>query len=338
MQQAAGSPPRDGSAPAAGGFRSATFADASVVARVSPAGPSVAQQPKMRIGSKIAGPGAGAATAGSARPLSARAGSRPTSAKAAGRGSATPATASAPHAGAPSPYYPNPNAYPLDPVTAAGMAVAAAGHTAAASPGAIDMMQQAVLGLTPEQQQEQMALMAARRAGGRPGASPGGRPKSAPSHRWRMPGETPIPPSPPRSPPTHHHYQRSPRHASASPGRPATNTNDDDDAAAASSRSPDDKEAFFQRYKTKTHLEYVPDYRFSQPHSSGPQAPLPPKVFSFDDAHPALAGSHYLRTGEQELALKAEATRKVRRRTQCHSFYCLSIASCEVHFVLSVVC
>ncbi len=36
-----------------------------------------------------------------------------------------------------------------------------------------------------------------------------------------------------------------------------------------------------------------------------------PQVYAFDEAHPALAEQHYLRTPEQERLLKAEAAHAV---------------------------
>lgn len=56
----------------------------------------------------------------------------------------------------------------------------------------------------------------------------------------------------------------------------------------------------------KRHRPSVPDFKFSQPRSTGEQAPLRQVGWSFDEAHPALAEGHYLRTREQNRMLEDE--------------------------------
>ncbi|KAJ9532725.1 hypothetical protein QJQ45_010812 [Haematococcus lacustris] len=77
-------------------------------------------------------------------------------------------------------------------------------------------------------------------------------------------------------------------------------------------------EAHFRRFRIKQHRDDQPDVRYSQPRSQGPHVVLGQHTYSFDPAHPAMAGQHYLRSQEQEGLLAEErrlAALKQRRRT-----------------------
>ncbi|KAJ9533389.1 hypothetical protein QJQ45_026384 [Haematococcus lacustris] len=76
-------------------------------------------------------------------------------------------------------------------------------------------------------------------------------------------------------------------------------------------------EAHFHRFRIKQHRDDQPDVRYSQPRSQGPHVVLGQHTYSFDPAHPAMAGQHYLRSQEQEGLLAEErrlAALKQRRR------------------------
>eukprot|EP00803_Ostreobium_quekettii_P010555 evm.model.scf_376EXC.5 EVM.evm.TU.scf_376EXC.5 scf_376EXC:50420-62632(+) len=63
---------------------------------------------------------------------------------------------------------------------------------------------------------------------------------------------------------------------------------------------------FYESFRVKRHRPSVPDFKFSQPRSAGQQAPLRQVGWSFDEAHPALAEGHYLRTPQQNRMLEDE--------------------------------
>ncbi|GFR46503.1 hypothetical protein Agub_g8083 [Astrephomene gubernaculifera] len=65
---------------------------------------------------------------------------------------------------------------------------------------------------------------------------------------------------------------------------------------------------YFDQYRLRKHREAqgVPDYRYSQPRSHGAHVPVQPRNFSFDEAHPALAQEHYVRSPAQDAMLQAE--------------------------------
>ncbi|GLC54736.1 hypothetical protein PLESTB_000900700 [Pleodorina starrii] len=73
-------------------------------------------------------------------------------------------------------------------------------------------------------------------------------------------------------------------------------------------RASDVSEQFYDQYRLRKHREQqgVPDFRFSQPRSQGAHVPLSQRYFSFDEAHPALAEQHYIRSPAQERALQTE--------------------------------
>lgn len=54
----------------------------------------------------------------------------------------------------------------------------------------------------------------------------------------------------------------------------------------------------------KQHNSNTPDFKFSQPRSMHPQGILKQARWSFDEAHPAIAADHCLRTREQDHLLK----------------------------------
>jgi hypothetical protein len=49
---------------------------------------------------------------------------------------------------------------------------------------------------------------------------------------------------------------------------------------------------------------WAPAFKFSQAGAAGPQGALTARTFSFDDAHPAVAQQHCLRTQQQNEAIK----------------------------------
>lgn len=59
-------------------------------------------------------------------------------------------------------------------------------------------------------------------------------------------------------------------------------------------------------YRLRKHREAqgVPDHRYSQPRSLGAHAPIQQKYFSFDEAHPAIATEHCLRSPGQNHMLQ----------------------------------
>ncbi|GAX73021.1 hypothetical protein CEUSTIGMA_g473.t1 [Chlamydomonas eustigma] len=70
--------------------------------------------------------------------------------------------------------------------------------------------------------------------------------------------------------------------------------------------SSDISHQYYDRFRVKQHREDMPSYRFSQPRSYGPHEQIHQKAFQFDEAHPALAEQHYLRSPEQNLLLEKE--------------------------------
>ncbi|KAG2452703.1 hypothetical protein HYH02_002935 [Chlamydomonas schloesseri] len=73
-------------------------------------------------------------------------------------------------------------------------------------------------------------------------------------------------------------------------------------------RSSELSEQYYNTYRLRKHREAqgVPDHRFSQPRSFGVHAPIQQKYFSFDEAHPAIATEHCLRSPGQNHLLQAE--------------------------------
>ncbi|KAG1668901.1 hypothetical protein FOA52_016070 [Chlamydomonas sp. UWO 241] len=79
-------------------------------------------------------------------------------------------------------------------------------------------------------------------------------------------------------------------------------------ASAGRKKQPSDySEEYYARYRLKQHHPESPQHVYSQPRSAGPMTSVRTQAFAFDEAHPALAGQHYLRTLEQNRALEEEA-------------------------------
>ena len=91
-------------------------------------------------------------------------------------------------------------------------------------------------------------------------------------------------------------------------------------------RSSDLSKQFFSKYRLRQHRDDTSPHRFSQPRSDGPMAGIQQKEYAFDEAHPALAEQHYLRTPDQNrmlekerIVLAADGARRTVRSAQSRS-------------------
>ncbi|PNW74520.1 hypothetical protein CHLRE_12g492850v5 [Chlamydomonas reinhardtii] len=106
----------------------------------------------------------------------------------------------------------------------------------------------------------------------------------------------------PRAPPSPGAAVSPPRHEASSPGQGQYMTD------GQRNRSSEISEQYYNTYRLRKHREAqgVPDHRYSQPRSLGAHAPIQQKYFSFDEAHPAIATEHCLRSPGQNHMLQAE--------------------------------
>lgn len=68
------------------------------------------------------------------------------------------------------------------------------------------------------------------------------------------------------------------------------------------------------RFRIKQHRDDMPDFKFSQPRSAGPHVTLQQKMYSFDEAHPAIAEQHYLRSADQNGLLDKERASMAKKK------------------------
>ena len=66
----------------------------------------------------------------------------------------------------------------------------------------------------------------------------------------------------------------------------------------------------------KQHHDDQPDYKYSQPRSGQLQITLGQKLYSFDEAHPALAALHFKRNAAQNRKLENERLEGFNRVTK----------------------
>ncbi|GMH35407.1 hypothetical protein BSKO_03275 [Bryopsis sp. KO-2023] len=81
-------------------------------------------------------------------------------------------------------------------------------------------------------------------------------------------------------------------------------------------KSTERADEYFNRYRVKQHKGSIPDFKFSQPRSAGPQETLKQARWSFDEAHPALAADHCLRSSKQNQMLEEERWQRALDRRQ----------------------